>query len=31
LLFVNSEGKLIRKLVGKQSKEKLLASVSMMK
>jgi len=31
LLFVNSEGKLIRKLVGKQSKEKLLAAVSAMK
>jgi len=31
LLFVNSEGKLIRKLVGKQSKEKLLAAVSTMK
>lgn len=31
LLFVNSEGKLIRKLVGKQSKEKLLAAVAAMK
>lgn len=31
LLFVNSEGKLIRKLVGKQSKEKLLAAVATMK
>lgn len=31
LLFVNGEGKLVRKLVGKQSKEKLLASVATMK
>ncbi|WP_430402449.1 thioredoxin family protein [Fluviicola sp.] len=31
LLFVNSEGKLVRKLVGKQSKEKLLAAVASMK
>lgn len=31
LLFVNGEGKLVRKLVGKQSKEKLLAAVSAMK
>nr|WP_294858378.1 thioredoxin domain-containing protein [uncultured Fluviicola sp.] len=31
LLFVNSEGKLVRKLVGKQSKEKLLAAVAAIK
>ena len=31
LLFVNGEGKLVRKLVGKQSKEKLLAAVSTIK
>ncbi len=31
LLFVNSEGKLVKKLVGKQSKEKLLAAVSSIK
>jgi thiol:disulfide interchange protein len=31
LLFINGEGKLVRKLVGKQSKEKLLAAVSSMK
>jgi thiol:disulfide interchange protein len=31
LLFVNGEGKLVRKLVGKQSKEKLLAAVAAMK
>lgn len=31
LLFINGEGKLVRKLVGKQSKEKLLAAVSAMK
>lgn len=31
LLFVNSEGKLVKKLVGKQSKEKLLAAVSAIK
>lgn len=31
LLFINGEGKLVRKLVGKQSKEKLLAAVSTMK
>ncbi len=28
LLFINGEGKLIRKLVGKQSKEKLLAAIA---
>lgn len=28
LLFINSEGKMVRKLVGKQSKEKLLSTVS---
>lgn len=31
LLFVNGEGKLVKKLVGKQSKEKLLAAVSTIK
>lgn len=31
LLFVNGEGKLVRRLVGKQSKEKLLAAVSTIK
>lgn len=31
LLFVNGDGKLIRKLVGKQSKEKLLAAVNALK
>lgn len=31
LLFINGEGKLVRKLVGKQSKEKLLAAVSAIK
>lgn len=31
LLFINGEGKLVRKLVGKQSKEKLLAAVSSIK
>jgi thioredoxin 1 len=31
LLFVNGEGKLVRKLIGKQSKEKLLATVAAMK
>ncbi|MNK12872.1 Thioredoxin [compost metagenome] len=31
LLFVNGEGKLVRKLVGKQSKEKLLAAVAALK
>lgn len=31
LLFINGEGKLVKKLVGKQSKEKLLAAVSMIK
>lgn len=31
LLFINGEGKLVRKLVGKQSKEKLLAAVSTIK
>jgi thioredoxin 1 len=31
LLFVNGDGKLVRKLVGKQSKEKLLATVSGLK
>lgn len=28
LLFINGEGKMVKKLVGKQSKEKLLAAVS---
>lgn len=31
LLFINGEGKMVKKLVGKQSKEKLLATVSMIK
>lgn len=31
LLFINGEGKLVKKLVGKQSKEKLLAAVSSIK
>ncbi|AEA45352.1 thioredoxin family protein [Fluviicola taffensis] len=31
LLFINGEGKLVKKLVGKQSKEKLLAAVAAMK
>lgn len=31
LLFINGDGKLVRKLVGKQSKEKLLAAVSAIK
>ncbi|WP_343633602.1 thioredoxin domain-containing protein [Fluviicola sp.] len=31
LLFVNGEGKMVKKLVGKQSKEKLLAAVSTIK
>ncbi len=31
LLFINGEGKLVKKLVGKQSKEKLLAAVSTIK
>lgn len=31
LLFINSEGKLVKKLVGKQSKEKLLAAISSIK
>lgn len=31
LLFINGEGKLVRKLVGKQSKEKLLAAVAAIK
>ncbi|WP_300666416.1 thioredoxin domain-containing protein [Fluviicola sp.] len=31
LLFINGEGKLVRKLVGKQSKEKLLAAISAIK
>ncbi|WP_343604626.1 thioredoxin family protein [Fluviicola sp.] len=31
LLFVNGEGKLVKKLVGKQSKEKLLAAISTIK
>lgn len=31
LLFINGDGKLVKKLVGKQSKEKLLAAVAAMK
>ncbi len=31
LLFINGEGKMVKKLVGKQSKEKLLAAVSTIK
>ena len=31
LLFINGEGKMVKKLVGKQSKEKLLAAVSSIK
>ncbi len=31
LLFINGEGKMVKKLVGKQSKEKLLATVSTIK
>lgn len=31
LLFINGEGKMVKKLVGKQSKEKLLAAVATIK